>query len=166
MAFQGEAKKESPIYKSERDLIYQGKIIYNISMKFRYFLYIFLTLFIAACAGNRSESAQERPDTGYAVIAEVGAMAEISVDEGLDRVETCYQEGVHPIGLSIAEQFEDITSYKEVMSWFCSGAEFEDILNALMTAELTGADGGDLLEMVADGRTWDEIWLELGIIKQ
>jgi hypothetical protein len=113
-------------------------------------------------AGNPDES-------GDKIVGQVGGDSESapevesSEDGDLERVETCYEEGIHPIGLSIAEQFEDITSYKEVMSWFCQGAEFEDILNALMAEELSGADGESLLLMIASGKTWDEIWLELGI---
>ena len=49
------------------------------------------------------------------------------------------------------------------MNWFCSGAEFEDILNALVTEELSEIDAENLLKSIADGNTWDDIWLELGI---
>jgi hypothetical protein len=78
----------------------------------------------------------------------------------------CYVDGEHPIALSIAEQYEQITSYNEVMTWFCNGAYFEDILNALMTEEIAEADAEELLHMLAAGKTWNEIWLELGITEQ
>jgi hypothetical protein len=52
------------------------------------------------------------------------------------------------------------------MTWFCSGAYFEDILNALMTEEMVEADADELLHMLAAGKTWDEIWLELGITEE
>jgi hypothetical protein len=78
----------------------------------------------------------------------------------------CYTEGAHPIGASIAEQFPAVTSYDEVMLWFCNGALFEDILNALATEELSGVNAEATLRMIAEGFTWDEIWLELGVTDQ
>lgn len=79
---------------------------------------------------------------------------------------TCYGEDQHPIGVSIAKQFPAVTSYGEVMTWFCNGALFEDILNALATEEITGIEAEAMLRMVAEGFTWDEIWLELGVTEQ
>lgn len=78
----------------------------------------------------------------------------------------CYTEGEHPIGASIAKQFPTVTTYDEVMLWFCNGALFEDILNALTTEELTGVNAEATLRMIAEGFTWDEIWLELGVTDQ
>lgn len=78
----------------------------------------------------------------------------------------CYEDGEHPIGVSIAEQFPAITTYKEVMHWFCNGALFEDILNALATEELTSIDADEILHMIAEGQTWNEVWLELGVTEE
>lgn len=78
----------------------------------------------------------------------------------------CYPEDIHPIGMSIAEQFSNVTNYQEVMNWFCAGANFEDILNALLTEELIGMDAQNSLEKIATGNSWDDIWLELGITEQ
>ncbi len=78
----------------------------------------------------------------------------------------CYPDGEHPIARSIADQYAEITSYEEIMLWFCNGALFEDILNALTTQELSGVDAEELLRMVAAGKTWDTIWLELDITEQ
>ncbi len=75
---------------------------------------------------------------------------------------TCY-EGEHPIAISIVEQYATMTTYDEVMLWFCNGAQFEDILNALVTEEMTDTDTEDLLLQIAEGKTWNDIWLELGI---
>jgi hypothetical protein len=110
-------------------------------------------------------------DTGEDVLStEVGSNAttgeEPPDDLDLSGGVECYPDGIHPIGLSIAEQFEEITTYQEVMNWFCSGAEFEDILNALLTEELSDGDAESFLIMIAEGTTWDEIWLELGITEQ
>jgi len=79
---------------------------------------------------------------------------------------TCYGEDQHPIAVSIADQFTTITNYDEIMTWFCKGAQFEDILNALATEEITGIEAEAMLRMVAEGFTWDEIWLELGVTEQ
>jgi hypothetical protein len=82
------------------------------------------------------------------------------------QIEDCLSGDTHPIAKSIADQYSDITSYDEVIGWFCNGALFEDILNALATEELSSADAGDILVLVAQGETWDEIWLELGVTKE
>ena len=80
--------------------------------------------------------------------------------------EQCKTGTEHPIAVSIAEQYAHLTDYDEVVGWFCEGAIFEDILNALTTEELSDVDAGDVLLMVAEGMTWDEIWLELGITEE
>ena len=49
------------------------------------------------------------------------------------------------------------------MSWFCNGAEFEDILVALETEAQTEAAADEMLKMLADGFTWDEIWQVIGL---
>ena len=49
------------------------------------------------------------------------------------------------------------------MTWFCDGAEFEDILVALETAEQTGASAEEMLIPLAAGLTWEEIWIEVGL---
>ena len=78
----------------------------------------------------------------------------------------CETGTTHPIAVSISEQYAYLTDYDEVIGWFCDGAIFEDILNALTTEELSGVEAGDVLVMVAEGKTWDEIWLELGITEE
>jgi hypothetical protein len=86
---------------------------------------------------------------------------EIDVPEATSRPD-CLGEEIHPIASSIAADYE-FTSYEEVMTWFCNGAEFEDILTALLTEELTGAQVEEMLEMLANGFTWDEIWQVTGL---
>ena len=77
----------------------------------------------------------------------------------------CYGTDTHPVGQSIADRFED-TTYKQVMLWFCNGAEFEDILQALQTEEITGDEPDKLLRRIASGETWDEIWLDIGLTEE
>ena len=78
----------------------------------------------------------------------------------------CYGSEIHPVGQSIAKQFEDETSYDQVMVWFCNGALFDDILTALQTEKLSGESANQLLQMQAGGLTWDQIWLEIGLTEE
>jgi hypothetical protein len=73
----------------------------------------------------------------------------------------CYGTERHPIGESIADQFE--IPYTQVMEWFCGGVEFEDILLALQTQKTTGIEVEVFLNLRKDGLGWDEIWQEMGI---
>lgn len=75
----------------------------------------------------------------------------------------CLGGEVSLIGQSIAEEY-DFTSYEEVITWFCNGAEFEDIFAALETESQTGTPAEEMLQMLADGFTWDEIWQIIGLI--
>jgi len=89
-----------------------------------------------------------------------------SVPEATLGVETeasdCLDGEISPIGESIAEDY-DFTDYAEVITWFCDGAEFEDILVALETESLIGTPAEEMLQMLADGFTWDEIWQLVGL---
>jgi hypothetical protein len=155
-------------------------------MKFMAALLIIVTIVFTACSGS-PESMQDEPmvkDQGSTVgeevisgetvddlptddeIPDVNLMEQLPTESDLAGEAECYPEGIHPIGDSIADQFHEITTYQEVMNWFCSGAEFEDILNALVTEELSEIDAENFLKMIADGNTWDDIWLELGITEQ
>jgi len=74
----------------------------------------------------------------------------------------CLGGEVSPIGESIVEDYE-FTDYAEVITWFCNGAEFEDILVALETESLTGTPAEEMLQMLAAGFTWEEIWQLVGL---
>jgi len=76
----------------------------------------------------------------------------------------CASEEINQIGQSIAEPYA-FTSKEEVMTWFCNGAEFEDILMALETEELNGTPAEEMLEMRAQGLSWDDIWLVVGYVE-
>lgn len=69
----------------------------------------------------------------------------------------CPGNGINPLGQSIADDY-DFVDYNQIMAWFCEGAEFEDILVALETEALTNEPAGEMLQMLADGMTWQEIW--------
>ncbi len=72
----------------------------------------------------------------------------------------CSSLNPHPMAEGIAEQFE--VSYDQIMTWYCDGAAFSDILLALETEGLVDLSVEEMLSMVEDN-TWDEIWQELGI---
>lgn len=74
----------------------------------------------------------------------------------------CLGGEVSPIGQSIADEYDSV-NYDQVMVWFCNGAEFEDILVALETESQTGTPAEEMLQMLADGFTWDEIWQVIGL---
>ena len=78
----------------------------------------------------------------------------------------CYSEGVHPAAQSIADEYSEITDYYQIMIWFCNGAEFEDIMNALLTEEISDSDAEILLRRIAEGETWNDIWLALDIVEE
>ena len=77
----------------------------------------------------------------------------------------CLNSEMSVLGRNIDAQFEDV-SFEQVMAWFCSGAEFEDILVALQTEKVTGQPAQGLLEMLVTGLTWDEIWQSIGYIDE
>lgn len=76
----------------------------------------------------------------------------------------CAGPEVNALAAAIASDFPQ-TSAGQVMEWFCAGAEFEDILTALETAGLTDTPPEEMLQMLAAGMNWDEIWQVLGISK-
>lgn len=74
----------------------------------------------------------------------------------------CFATERHKVGESIAATFE--VPYEQVITWFCQGSEFADILLALQTSEETGLPVEELLEKRAGGQSWDEIWKEIGLV--
>jgi hypothetical protein len=79
----------------------------------------------------------------------------------------CLEEIDNAVARAIAEEYSQAASYEQVMVWFCSGAEFEDIITALQTKELVAPSEEvtveDMLKMLVDGFTWDEIWQSIGV---
>jgi hypothetical protein len=74
---------------------------------------------------------------------------------------SCLGDKIHPIGKAIADEYET-ANYDQIMTWFCSGAEFEDILVALETEIQTDTAADDVLQMLAAGFSWNDIWLTIG----
>jgi hypothetical protein len=75
----------------------------------------------------------------------------------------CLGDEIIPLGQSIADDYP-FASYDQVMTWFCSGAEFEDIMVALETESQTGFSSQEMLELLSSGFTWQDIWQHIGII--
>ena len=72
---------------------------------------------------------------------------------------TCAEGDMHSIGQSITTTYE--VSYEQVMTWFCSGYSFENILIALETNEAVDVPAELLLQMLQE-KEWEEIWVEVG----
>ncbi len=125
-------------------------------------LFIVLAFILAGCAGQPTQTA-ELVETDSPVSLETTAPElEATALEGIAAATGCPGDEINPLGESIAADY-DFVSYDQVMAWFCDGAEFEDILVALETQNVTGEPAGDILQMLADGLTWDDIWLLVGL---
>lgn len=75
----------------------------------------------------------------------------------------CLGTEPHPIAVNIAANYD--VDYAQVMDWYCNGSGFDDIILALETQSLTpDAVVEDLLQWISDGKTWDEIWGESGLV--
>lgn len=130
-------------------------------MRFLAVVLIALVLTTACGAQQIPPVAPELPNTPTQVQAE-----NTLTDEPAFQAETatpnCLGDGISTIGQSIADDYES-ASYERVMTWFCNGAEFEDILVALETEAQTDTSADEMLKMLADGFSWDEIWQLVGL---
>ena len=133
------------------------------------FTALVITLLISACSFAPLSSTEQNVPTAPASQPEpleptpqlTPEMAPEPAQDATPEVETalpnCLGGAVSPIGQSIAEEYESV-SYDQVLTWFCNGAEFEDILVALETEAQTGTPAEEMLQMLVDGFSWDEIW--------
>jgi len=139
-------------------------------MSIRRFIFVLLTLVLTtACVGQSTPAvAPEVLSTPTQIlVTPTEVQSEITpVEEPTAQVETaepdCLGGEISPIGQSIADDYES-ASYEQVMIWFCDGAEFEDILVALETEAQTDTSADEMLKMLADGFTWEEIWQLVGL---
>lgn len=72
----------------------------------------------------------------------------------------CTYTDPHPIGESIAQTYP--VSYEQVMTWFCSGYSFDNILIALETSAAVDIPPDVLLDMLLE-KEWEEIWEQVGL---
>ena len=137
---------------------------YHVGMKRGTIIAAFLVLISLACSlGSNANQATPLNTSGTEPLA-LPAQDSNAKGAVTSKGSDCYGDEIHPMGKSIADLYEN-TNYEEVMQWFCSGFLFEDILTALQTAEQTSTTPADLLSMYENGQTWEEIWLELGLIE-
>lgn len=106
---------------------------------------------------SESDSGEELTEDGSAPVSSEG---ESPVEPTENPETSCSTLNPHPMAEGMAEQFE--ASYDEIMTWYCDGAAFSDILLALETEELVDLSAEELLGMVED-KTWEEIWDDLGV---
>jgi hypothetical protein len=134
-------------------------------------------LLVGACSAPTPSLPTEKPATATVqqipVAATSTSLPEQIVQETpevTDTVTAATPEAACPgampnvIGQGIADEYE-FASYEEVMSWFCEGAEFEDILVALQTEDQTGVPAEEMLVMLADGLSWEDIWLIINLVE-
>jgi len=144
-------------------------------MPTRYLIPVFLiTLLLYACSASQSQPAEQVPATVSAPLQNVIestpessqeiASTPVQTEPSLDATAppTCLGDEVSSIGQAIADEY-DSASYEQVITWFCNGAEFEDIIVALESEFQTGIPAEEMLQMLADGFTWDEIWQMIGL---
>jgi hypothetical protein len=130
----------------------RGKITIAVGM-----IVSMLMLLLAACRGDALKASYHTSRADSAAGDEAGA-------ERTDNLETnCAALNPHPLAESMAEQFD--ISYDQIMTWYCDGYAFSDILLALETEELVDQSAGELLELLGN-YTWEEIWQQLGIEPQ
>lgn len=133
---------------------------------------ILIILSLAACGAPTSPSVEQGvpassvPQPVLPTTQPTQSTPPQPVQETAPQVETvppnCLGDEVSPIGQSIADEYESV-SYEQVMLWFCNGAEFEDILVALESESQTDTPAEDMLQMLADGFSWEEIWQTIGL---
>ena len=135
---------------------------------------LLILLFLTGCGSETLKFSQNASQEGQ--IAEEGSSEEIGAGqsqgestedetqvEPTENPETnCSTLNPHPMAEGMAETFE--VSYDQVMTWYCDGSAFSDILLALETEQLVDQSAEELLSMV-DESTWEEIWVKLGVEK-
>lgn len=125
-----------------------------------------LLLAVTACSlsGIGSEAPAENPQSESQSAPDAQTDSPSSGEEaqtGETTADTnCTDLNPHPIGASIAADYE--VSYEQVMTWFCSGYSFENILIALETSEAVDVPAEALLQMLLE-KEWEQIWLEVGL---
>ena len=104
-------------------------------------------------------------DNSDTPIQEPTALRSVESEAELDSIDSeCLNSEMRVMGENISQQFDFVTD-DQVMTWFCNGAEFEDILTALQTEKVTGQSTQELLEMLVNDLSWDEIWQSIGFLE-
>lgn len=128
---------------------------------FRLFVLPFLVLVLNACAATRG-MVQEDPISLPTQSSHAGESAP-QAEETKAAIESCPELSPHPVAVDIAKTFE--TDYEQVIGWFCNGHPFEEILLALQTQKISEVEVEVVLAERMGGKSWDQIWSDLGILK-
>lgn len=125
---------------------------------------LLVALLATSCQSPRAEVAVDE----VLQSAEEPMAVEAPASDGLTAVDdptptpfSCPRLDPHPVGQSIADKFD--VAYEQVMTWFCDGFSFEDILLALQTSEIADIDPGTLLDRYAQ-IGWEPLWQELELM--
>lgn len=138
-------------------------------MKKKMFL-VFLAMLLAGCAPPPQSVHDQAAATSLSTV-EQPTVASVATEPPVVTLpeETtaatevnCGSPEVNDLAESMAQDY-DFTSREEIMDWFCSGAEFEDILLALETEAQAGLPAEDALSMLVGGMSWEEIWQDYGL---
>jgi hypothetical protein len=113
-------------------------------------------LLIAACGSNGAGVEQSGDQPAKAPVEQAAGAGESELTAS-----QCPDLDPHPIGVDIADTYD--VAYEQVMEWFCAGQTFEDILLALQTTELADVEIDRIFYERGQGRSWDQIWDDLGI---
>ena len=135
---------------------------YSYQMNRQISFILLIAVFLPSCTSSVTIPTETVVPASSGVLPPVASAENIPLETP---VTNCADEQVNRLGESITSSY-DFTSPQEVMTWFCSGADLEDILVALETEELVGTPAEDLLQMRADGLSWDEIWQVTGLFDQ
>jgi hypothetical protein len=127
----------------------------------RYVLCAIGAAFLLAACGGGTEPIPPEDDPPPA--EDNGEPAPLPPAEPTPTVDiNCTETNPHPIGMQIAATYN--VTYEEVMTWFCSGEIFDDILLALQTHEATGVPVQELLDLNAI-YGWEQVWADLGVFQ-
>jgi hypothetical protein len=79
-----------------------------------------------------------------------------------DKQAFCDGQSTHPVAIRLSERYGVTTDW--VMGYFCNGYGMGQIMLALKTAEISGADPETLLAERAEGKGWGKIWQQMKLI--
>ena len=142
-------------------------------MNYRIITTIGLFIFILITAGCGSDSLKSsnfltRPETEILEESAIEPtenpeteLLEESTIEPTENPETnCSSLNPHPVAEGITDKFP--INYDEVMTLYCDGFAFSDILLALETEQLVDQSYEDLLSLL-ETNSWEKIWDDLGV---
>ena len=87
-------------------------------------------------------------------------------DEPEEGAEYCTGNDPHPTAQALADAYEDVTTYEQIMGWFCGGYGLGEIKHALETSARDDVTetAGELLALKTELGGLGEVWQELGLI--